>query len=141
MSYQQAVTVYSVEERPEPNPDNYCMGWVSIEGGWMEGHRLEGGRIETADAGVFSITHFFELPGPPREACGVCQGAGARWAKSHQKCPSENCLMCSGEACAWCGAGSWGNPPSHCDHDVDRRHKSRCEPCKGTGSTPTGGQR
>lgn len=38
-------------------------------------------------------------------------------------CPSENCEMCSGEACWKCGAGCWDLSVTDCKHDVCERHE------------------
>ena len=38
-------------------------------------------------------------------------------------CPSDECLMCTGEACWKCGAGCWNTSAAHCDHDVGERHE------------------
>jgi hypothetical protein len=43
-------------------------------------------------------------------------------------CPSDECPMCTGEACALCGAGCWNGSPSNrglppCEHDVLERHE------------------
>jgi hypothetical protein len=46
-------------------------------------------------------------------------------AASPVPCPSERCPMCSGEACARCGAGmtQYGQPNGRpCQHDVLERH-------------------
>lgn len=38
-------------------------------------------------------------------------------------CPSERCIFCSGEACAFCGAGlSYDPERPRCEHDVCERH-------------------
>lgn len=36
-----------------------------------------------------------------------------------------DCMMCSGEACNFCGAGCWNNDPDRprCEHDVLERHE------------------
>lgn len=39
------------------------------------------------------------------------------------KCPSEDCQMCSGEACWKCGAGCWDQSVTDCEHDVIERHE------------------
>lgn len=37
--------------------------------------------------------------------------------------PSEqDCLMCKGEACNFCGAGCWDPTQRSCDHDQFVRH-------------------
>lgn len=36
-------------------------------------------------------------------------------------CPSEDCVMCTGEACSRCGAG-YMRVDAFCDHDVLERH-------------------
>jgi len=49
------------------------------------------------------------------------------------RCPSEDCRMCTGEACNLCGAGCWdgaprlGDDPARppCEHDVLERHQDR----------------
>ena len=39
-------------------------------------------------------------------------------------CPGEDCLMCNGEACAKCGAGTHTDPfRPLCEHDVIERHE------------------
>lgn len=40
-----------------------------------------------------------------------------------QECPSEDCLLCNGEACNLCGAGCWNNSAKNCTHDVMERHE------------------
>ena len=36
--------------------------------------------------------------------------------------PLENCMLCSGEACNFCGAGCWSNRKD-CEHDALERHQ------------------
>lgn len=41
-------------------------------------------------------------------------------------CPESglvNCLLCTGEACDYCGAGCWNNGQTNCQHDVATRHQ------------------
>lgn len=41
------------------------------------------------------------------------------------ECPSDECLMCNGQACNKCGAGCWNNNPARkCEHDAMDRHGS-----------------
>jgi hypothetical protein len=44
----------------------------------------------------------------------------------HFICPEtgiEDCILCTGEACDYCGAGCWNNNPNrNCQHDVCTRH-------------------
>lgn len=44
-------------------------------------------------------------------------------------CPSDQCPMCTGEACRRCGAGCWSNVRD-CDHGVLERHEEP-EPING----------
>jgi hypothetical protein len=37
-------------------------------------------------------------------------------------CP-KGCMMCTNEACDYCGAGCWNNGATACDHDVIERHQ------------------
>lgn len=41
------------------------------------------------------------------------------------ECSSDDCMMCTGEACNKCGAGCWNNDFDRpwCDHGVLERHK------------------
>lgn len=44
------------------------------------------------------------------------------------ECPGPDCLACSGEACALCGAGCWNNGfDLECQHDVLDRHREPSE--------------
>ncbi len=71
--------------------------------------------------------------------CGADEDP-SRWSKPPERaqpaCPSSQCLMCTGEACNKCGAGSWNNDPSRakCEHDVLERHEKPApsEPGKAT---------
>lgn len=44
-----------------------------------------------------------------------------------EKCPGEDCLMCTGEACNLCGAGCWDPSVSDCDHGSAERHEGSRE--------------
>lgn len=39
-----------------------------------------------------------------------------------EACEGEECMMCSGEACWFCGAGCWSHI-RNCTHDVMERHQ------------------
>lgn len=35
----------------------------------------------------------------------------------------DECMMCSGEACRYCGAGCWDSSVTNCNHDILERHE------------------
>jgi len=38
-------------------------------------------------------------------------------------CGQESCMMCTGEACRFCGAGCWDDTVKDCQHDIGTRHQ------------------
>ncbi|HUW13077.1 MAG TPA: DUF551 domain-containing protein [Anaerolineae bacterium] len=66
MSYEQNVTVYSVEERLPKAPGS-VFGWVGYR--WERVYVGEDGRFRFEGTALMStVTHWHELPGPPRES-------------------------------------------------------------------------
>ena len=74
MSYQQTVTVYSVEERMPPSDAYYVLAYVRGRG-WLR-LTFDDGRWFGEDDEIHKPTHWHELPGPPRKACEACEGRG-----------------------------------------------------------------
>ena len=87
MSYKQETTVYSVEERLPENGKlvrAYALregpgaewGWESVwydavNACWRSFHHR------------FHVTHWHEMPGPPRECCSKCEGIGILYSVAH----------------------------------------------------------
>lgn len=59
-------------------------------------------------------------------ACRQDKAEAIRNLPGEIACPSEECPLCTGEACQKCGAGLWRNPAIDgvpCEHDVCARHE------------------
>ena len=119
MSYQQTVTVYSVEERlPDAGKD--VRVWRC--GDWHDG--FNSGPVASPHAtwfvfesggeslAVYDVTHWHELPGPPGVECEPCYGTGeADFQDEGGASWSETCARCGGTGRDNTGSTSTGGQP------------------------------